>query len=287
MARKRGTAGSDGRLMEEKAAVNKGCSDRGGRNKRQRSGSRLEATALATGGRCWEGEERVAGDQIRRQKAEIQHALQVAGGIAEKRLHQQQDGAARRGRSGWPEIRSSGGEAAVTGVQQRAQAAEESRSSSRNQNKGAEPGDQDREGADGYRSDGRDVGASAMGAGGRRWLCAGKQQPIEGSSRHGGGTGETGKRQRKVEWIGDRSRGCDHYFDGHSLTFAGRSPLGRHGPGILQGGGRSQRRRLLGFCLLLFRRRGVGAAAHSGDPPWGPDGEAPPSGAALESSYPA
>ncbi|RRT58795.1 hypothetical protein B296_00039723 [Ensete ventricosum] len=129
---------------------------RQGRNKRQRSGSRLEATALATGGRCWEGEERVAGDQIRRQKAEIQHALQVTGRIAEKRLRQQQEGAARRGRSGWPEIRSSGGEAAATGVQQRVQAAEESRSSSRNQNKGAEPGDQDREGADGYRSDGRD-----------------------------------------------------------------------------------------------------------------------------------
>ncbi|CAL9107967.1 unnamed protein product [Musa acuminata var. zebrina] len=27
---------------------------------------------------------------------------------------------------------------------------------------------------------------------------------------------------------------------------------------------------LLGFCLLLFRRCGVGAAAHSGDPRWCP-----------------
>ncbi|RRT52422.1 hypothetical protein B296_00017133 [Ensete ventricosum] len=33
------------------------------RNKRQQPYSRLKATALAIGGRCWEGKERLAGEQ--------------------------------------------------------------------------------------------------------------------------------------------------------------------------------------------------------------------------------
>ncbi|RZR79321.1 hypothetical protein BHM03_00005025 [Ensete ventricosum] len=43
------------------------CQRQEGRKKRQRSGSQLEATVAATGERCWEGKERLAGDQIRRQ----------------------------------------------------------------------------------------------------------------------------------------------------------------------------------------------------------------------------
>ncbi|RZS14492.1 hypothetical protein BHM03_00046184 [Ensete ventricosum] len=38
---------------------------RQGRKKGQRSGSRLEEAVAAAGGRCWDGKEQLAGDQIR------------------------------------------------------------------------------------------------------------------------------------------------------------------------------------------------------------------------------
>ncbi|RRT35731.1 hypothetical protein B296_00054001 [Ensete ventricosum] len=60
-------------LSWERQAIDGGKSHREqtmqqeGRKKRQWSGSQLEATAAAIGERYWEGKERLAGDQIRRQ----------------------------------------------------------------------------------------------------------------------------------------------------------------------------------------------------------------------------
>ncbi|RRT76428.1 hypothetical protein B296_00024407 [Ensete ventricosum] len=50
-----------------------------GRKKRQQSGNRLEVAAAATGGRCWEGKERLAEDQIRsRSSREVGRAASAA-----------------------------------------------------------------------------------------------------------------------------------------------------------------------------------------------------------------
>ncbi|RWW54332.1 hypothetical protein BHE74_00039091 [Ensete ventricosum] len=61
-----------------------------GRKKGQQSGSRLEETAVAAGGRCWDGKEQLARDQIRsRSSREV--GLADGSGAAEGWLQEKRD----------------------------------------------------------------------------------------------------------------------------------------------------------------------------------------------------